>query len=422
MLTQDSQRRIVRADIAIEGETIAAIGDDVGDGDLVIDAVGDIIMPGLVNTHTHVAMANMRGVADDMRFTDFLNTVFRYDSGREEDDLAAGTDLGCMEMIMGGTTTFMDLYYSEDVICERVEASGLRAVLCWCVLDADKTTQVGDPYDNMVRFCESVPHDARVRPGVGLQGIYVCSDDTMIRSKDYAVQNDLALHLHLSETRKEVNDCREQHGMRPVEYLDSFGFWNRRCVAAHSAWLTINEVRVLARNGVSISTCPVSNMKLATGGLAPIPEFIGYDMNVSVGTDGSTTNNSLDMLAETKTLGLLHKCTRWDAEVLPAQSLIDMATIGGAKALGMEADIGSIVVGKRADMIILDGSAPNLQPLREDNLVSNIVYSANAGNVRATIVDGRLLMLDRELLTVDGDKVIERARDTSDRLLRIGRI
>lgn len=411
IVTQNPNRDIIKGDLLIEGDTVRGIGEVKSEADIEINANGDVVLPGLINTHTHVAMAIMKGIADDLPFPDFLARAFSIDSKRTPSDIRCGAELGCLEMIRTGTTTFVDLYYSEDIIAGAVEDSGLRGVLSWAVLDQEYTTQSGRPMDNCRRFCESIKGKKRIIPAVGLQGVYVCSSETFTEARDYALDNGLLLHFHLSETRKEVNDLKKREGVRPVEYLDKLGFIGKNGLAAHAAWLTLNEVRILGRNGTSISTCPVSNMKLATGGVAPIPEMLGAGVNVSVGTDGSTTNNSLDMLAEVKTLGLLQKSSRWDPSILRAQQLLDFATIGGARAVGLDSSIGSIEVGKKADMVIMDGRSPNLNPLRLENIVSNVVYSSSCQSIRSVICDGRFLMKDREITTLAERKIVDAASD-----------
>jgi len=417
IVTQNKNRDVFQGDILIEKDIIRALGKVRSGADIEIEANGDVVIPGLINTHTHVAMALMKGIADDLPFSDFLSRVFSYDSRRTPKDIKSGAMLGCLEMIRSGTTTFVDLYYSEDIIADAVQSSGLRGVLCWAVLDPEHTTQTGLPLDNCRRFCESFKNMGRIVPAVGLQGVYVCSTKTFVDARDYAHENDLLLHFHLSETRKEVNDLKKREGSRPVEYLNGIGFLGSECLAAHAAWLTLNEVRILGRCGTSISTCPVSNMKLATGGVAPIPEMLNAGVNVSIGTDGSTTNNSLDMFGEMKTLGLLQKSNRWDPSVLRAQQLLDFATIGGAMAIGLESSIGSIEVGKKADIAIMDGRAPNLNPLVRDNLVSNIVYSSSSQNVKTVICDGRLTMRDWIVMTLEEDSVLSSAVESARELM-----
>ena len=413
IVTQDAQRRVLRGDVVIDGERIASVGPVYnGTADREIDATGDIVMPGMVNTHTHIAMSVMKGVVDDLLFPDFLNKTFTIDSDRTDADLDTGTRLGCMEMMRGGTTTFMDLYYSEDVIAKATRAAGIRGVLCWCVLDEDKTTQKGNPLDNCRRFIETHSGMRKIVPGVGLQGVYVCNEETCVGARELSDEKAAPINFHLSETRGEVNDHKRQTGMRPAEWLSSIGALSPRSVAAHSAWLTLREVRLMAEAGMSVSMCPASNMKLATGGVAPVPEFQKYGVNVSIGTDGSTTNNTLDMFAEMRLLGLLQKSSRWDATVTPAQDLLDFATVNGARAVGMQDSIGSIEPGKYADVVILDGKAPNLRPLLPENIIANIVYSGNSLNVKTVLCQGDVVVEDSRITTLDTEDVLAKSEDT----------
>jgi 5-methylthioadenosine/S-adenosylhomocysteine deaminase len=418
IVTQDAERRLIRGDILIRDGTIEQVGGAVnGSADLEIQASGDIVIPGLINTHTHVSMSILKGIADDLPFPQFLDRTFKVDAERTERDIEAGAAQGCLEMIRSGTTTFVDLYYSQDVIARAVERSGIRGILGWAVLDQEYTTQKGVPLENCARFHHEFRGHPRIYPAVGLQGVYVCSTQTFLSAKQYALENDLLLTFHLSETRKEVSDCKRKEGKRPGDYLSSIGFLNDHCVAAHSAWLTVNEVRALASSGTKVSSCPVSNMKLATGGVAPIPEMLQHGVTVSIGTDGSTTNNSLDMFGEMKTLSLLQKANRWDPTVLPAQKVLDFATIDAARAVRMDHLIGSIEVGKRADLVIMNGKAANLRPARPETIVSNLVYSSFGPNVKTVLCDGAVVMRDGKLLTMDEEKVLAEAEDAARALL-----
>lgn len=408
IVTQDPNRNILKGDVVIENDIITSVGGRYGGSvDRDIDASGDVVMPGMINTHTHVAMAPLKGVCDDLTFPDFLNKVFKIDSDRTDHDLDMGTRLGCAEMMRGGTTTFVDLYYSEDVIAKATQDAGIRGVLCWCCLDEQFTTQKGNPLDNCKHFYETHKDKRKIIPGVGLQGVYVCGEETCVGAKEFADKKDIPLNFHLSETRGEVNDHKKKLGLRPVEWLDSIGALSPNMIAAHSAWLTMNEVRLMGAVGMSASLCAVSNMKLATGGVAPLPEFLQYGVNVTVGTDSNNTNNSLDMFSEMKILGLLHKSSRWDATVAPAQQLLDYCTINGAKAIGMSDKLGSIEKGKYADIVILDGKAPNMRPLLPDNIVANIAYSASSLNVKTVFCQGDMVVEDGRILTLDMPEVLD---------------
>ncbi|MDR1954519.1 MAG: amidohydrolase family protein [Candidatus Methanoplasma sp.] len=407
VVTQDPQRKIVRGDVIIEGEKIVSVGKEYkGSADKEIDASGDIVIPGLINTHTHVAMAVMKGAADDISFPAFLDRVFKIDSERTDKDLEIGTKIGCAEMVRSGTTTFVDLYYSEDIIAKATAEAGIRGVLCWCVLDEEYTTQKGNPLKNCKHFYNKFKNERKIMPGAGLQGVYVCGEEMCRGAKEFSDEKDIPLTFHLSETRKEVNDHRKKTGKRPAEWLNDIGVLGKNAIAAHSAWLTMNEVRLMADAGMSVSSCPVSNMKLATGGVAPIPEFQRYGVNVTVGTDGSTTNNSLDLMAELKTLGLLQKSSRWDPTVAKAQELLDFATLNAAKAIGMQGSLGSIEAGKYADIVILNGRSPNLRPMVPENIVSNIIYSASSANVKTVICQGDIVLENGRMNTIDEEDVL----------------
>ena len=408
IVTQDEKRSILKGDIVVDGDKIVSVGTKYnGDADKEIDASGDIVMPGMINTHTHVAMAPLKGICDDLLFPDFLNKVFKIDSDRTDYDLEMGAKLGCAEMMRGGTTTFVDLYYSEDVIAKAVQEAGIRGVLCWCCLDEQFTTQKGNPLNNCKHFYETHKDKRKIIPGVGLQGVYVCGEETCVGAKEFAEEKDLPLNFHLSETRGEVNNHKNSTGLRPAEWLDKIGALTPKMIAAHSAWLTMNEVKLMGAAGMSVSLCPVSNMKLATGGVAPVPEFLQNGVNVSIGTDSNNTNNSLDMFSEMKIAGLLHKSARWDATVAPAQQLLDFCTINGAKAIGMADKLGSIEPGKYADIVILDGKAPNMRPFLPENLVANIAYSASSLNVKTVLCQGDIVVEDSKIKTLDMPTVLD---------------
>lgn len=374
------------------------------------------MIPGLINCHTHVAMALMRSVADDIKLEKFLDRTFAIDAKRTPEDIAIGASLGCLEMLRSGTTTFLDIYYSEDVIAKSVEAIGLRAYLGWGVLDERFTTQKGKPVKNCENFIKAYKNKPLVKPVVAPQGVYVCSEETLLEAKELAAREKTFCHYHLSETRWEVYEHQRKTGKRPADWLAEIGFLSKGDMAAHCAWLTINEVRHLAKAGVGVVHCPTSNMKLASGGVAPLPEMFSEKVQVSLGTDGCSSNNSLDMFLEMKFASLMHKHNRWDAAVLSAQKCLDMATIDAAKSLGADKDLGSIEQGKKADIVIIDSSTPAMVPTREDNAVANLVYASPSSAVRDVIVNGRTLLRNRMVLSADEKKVLQEA-DEAARLL-----
>lgn len=362
-------------------------------------------------------MALMRSVADDVKLDKFLERTFAIDAKRAPEDIAVGATLGCLEMARSGTTTFVDLYYSEDIIAKSVEEVGLRGYLGWAVLDEQLTTQKGKPVKNCEAFIKAHKNRPLIKPVVAPQGVYVCSDETLMQAKELAKREGTFCHYHLSETRYEVYEYQKKTGKRPVDHLSSIGFFSKGDVAAHGVWLTINEVRQLAGAGVSVAHCPTSNMKLASGGVAPLPEMFTEGVGVCLGTDGSSSNNSLDMFLEMKFASLMHKAHRWDATVVPAQKALDMATVDAAAALGASKDLGSIEPGKKADIVIVDCNTPGMTPTTEVNAVANLVYASPSHSIRDTMVDGRFVLRDRAFVTVDEDEVLVDARDRAAGLL-----
>jgi 5-methylthioadenosine/S-adenosylhomocysteine deaminase len=419
VVTQNWKREVVRADVLIEEGRIAELGHVKAKADDVVDASGCVVMPGLINCHTHVAMALMRSLVDDVRLDKFLDRTFTVDAKRTPDDIAAGATLGCLEMARTGTTTFVDLYYSQDVIAECVEQVGLRGYLGWTVLDEKFTTQKGKPIKNCENFIRSHKDRPLITPLVAPQGVYVCSDETLLEAKELAQREKTMCHFHLSETRKEVYDFQKLKGKRPVEHLSEIGFFSKGDLAAHGVWLTVSEIRQLAKAGVGVAHCPTSNMKLASGGVAPIQEMLVEGVPVSLGTDGCSSNNSLDMFLEMKFASLLQKSFRWDASVIPAQKALDMATVDAAKCIGAEKELGSIDLGKRADIVVIDYMRPGLLPMRPESAVANLVYSSASHAVKDTIVDGKFVMKDWKIKTMDEKRFLKSAIATAERLLAV---
>ena len=400
VVTQDAERRVLRADVLIKGNKIADIGNHkVSEADQIIDAKGKIVLPGLVNLHTHVAMATMRGVADDVSFDDFLKRTFAADARRTEQDVLDGARLGCAEMALTGTTTFLDLYYAQDRIAKAVEEVCIRGFLGWAILDDDKTTQKGSPIKNCARFIDKMRGKKLVKPVVAPQGVYVCSEETMHKARELADKKRTFCTYHLSETRGEVYSHLSKTGKRPVDWLNDIGFLSKGDIAVHVGWITKGEARSLIDAGVSVAHCPTSNLKLAVGGVAPIIEIQEGGGTAGLGTDGCSSNNSLDMFFEMKICALIHKHCRWDPTVMSAQKVLDMATIDGARALGMGGKLGSIEPGKLADIVVVDGTRIGMRPVTNKNAVSNLVYSCSGQFVYCTIADGTIVAYDGALTT-----------------------
>ncbi|MEM0486318.1 MAG: amidohydrolase family protein, partial [Thermoplasmata archaeon] len=401
VVTQNMDRKIVESNIYIEDNFITEIGKNINhEAEYVIDAKNKIVMPGFINTHTHVGMSMFRGVIEDMQLDRFLEKTFVLDSKRTEDEIYYSSLLSIAEMIRTGTTSFLDLYYDEHIIARAVEKSGIRGFLSWVTLDKEYTTQKGDPLKNAEEFISSHLKKERIIPLIGFQGVYVCSDETLLKGKEIAERYGVLMHMHLSETRKEVYDYLKKKNKRPVEHLKEINFLNNNLISAHNVWLTIREIDYLALSGVNVSHNPVSNMKLGTGGASPIIEMMNRKVNVTLGTDSVVTNNNLDMFDVMKTTGLMHKNERWDASILNSQEILDFATINGAKALKLSHILGSIEEGKLADIIVVD-PFPSAIPFRKENIIPNIVYGLKGLNVTHTIVDGKLVMDSGKITSFD---------------------
>ncbi|MCL5442703.1 MAG: amidohydrolase family protein [Candidatus Marsarchaeota archaeon] len=388
--TQDKYRSIIRGNVLVIGDKIAYVGTALPKATRIIDGRGKAVMPGLINTHTHVAMSHMKGLLDDVELGEFLERTFKYDSKRTDRGIYNSALLGMLEMAGSGTTSFLDLYYSEDIIAEAARALGMRAFLSWVTLDEEFTTQKGSPIRNAERFISSNKGDKLIEPSVGIQGVYVANDETLLKAKELSEKHGTILHMHLAETQSEVEQSLKSFGLRPVERIDKLGLIGRNLVAAHCIWLSGREAKALGSKRASISWNPVSNSKLASG-VAGVKELLDAGANIAIGTDSNGSNNSLNMLESMKFGALQAKSKYMSAAALTAQQAFDMSTVNAAKALG-RADIGSIEPGKLADLAIIDISAPNMRPTNEANLINNIVYSANPSNIVSVMVGGRFLM------------------------------
>ncbi len=406
VVTQDAARRVVRADVRVDEGRFTHVGPAAPrEGAEVVDASGYALVPGFVNLHTHVAMHPLRGIADDRDLAGFLETLFAVDARRTEADVEAGARAGIAEMLLGGTTSFLDLYYFEDAVARAVDALGIRGFLGWAVLDPEFTTQHGKPLDNAAAFIGRWRNHGRVTPLVAPQGVYVCGSETWLGARALAERERTLVHYHLSETRKEVHDHEAKTGRRPVDWLEEIGFLGPQQVAAHAVWLTSQEIGRLGQRGVAVAHCASSNLKLASGGVAPIVELRAAGATVGIGTDSVASNNSLSMLREIHLAGLVQKNHRWDATALSAQELLDLATLDGARALGQARDLGSIEVGKRADFSLFRLDHPTLQPARPEALVSHLAYAANDEAIDSVFVDGRPVVEDRRLAGGDWNSI-----------------
>jgi 5-methylthioadenosine/S-adenosylhomocysteine deaminase len=362
-----------------------------------------VVMPGLVNTHTHAAMCLMRGIADDEPLMDWLRkSIFPAEARNVSPDFVrAGTTLACAEMIRGGTTTFADMYYYETDVATAVEACGLRAVLgeTWLDSPAPGHATLGDAEKVTRAFLEKWKGNGRIIPAVAPHAPYTCSKETLLAAKFLADEFGAPILIHVSETKDEQKQIREKYGKTPVQWLESIGFLSPRVVAAHGVWLDAGDLRILAERKVALSHNPESNMKLGSG-VAPAVSALQAGVTVGLGTDGvAGSNDDLDMWESMDFAGKLAKVTALDPTVLPARELLRMATIEGAKALGLETVTGSLEPGKAADLIAVDLGTPRTSPVYD--VASTLVYAAKQSDVSLTIVDGVVLWDGRSWRTVD---------------------
>ena len=417
LVTQDAERRLVRGDLRVEGGRFTHVGPGAPrDGANVVDGHGFAAVPGFINTHAHVAMGPLRGIADDRDLAGFLETLFAVDARRTERDVAAGARAGIAEMLLSGTTSFLDLYYFEDAVAGAVDTLGIRGFLGWAVLDPELTTQKGVPLENAAAFIDRWKDTPRVSPLVAPQGVYVCGEETWLKAKELAERTRTLVHYHLSETRKEVHEHEARTGARPAAWLERIGFLGPGQVAAHAVWLTGEEIATLGRRRVGIAHCPSSNAKLASGGVAPVVELRAAGATVGLGTDSVASNNSLSMLREMHVAALFQKNQRWDARVLTAQELLDLATIDGARILGRESDLGSLEVGKRADFSLVRLDHPTLVPARPEALVSHLAYSASEEVVDSVYVEGEPVVRHRALVRGDWHRIRREVEAAADAL------
>jgi len=384
----------------------------------VIDARGGIIMPGLVNTHTHVPMSLFRGLADDLPLTSWLNDyIFRAEAQwLNPETVHLGTLLSCGEMLLSGTTTFCDGYFFEDAVATAVQESGMRAVLAQGIIDFP-APGVPDPQENISKAAQFIEtwqgKSALITPGLFCHSPYTCSEETLRKARKVADEKDSLFQIHVAETKDELQEIGERQGTTPVQYLDRIGVLNEKTLVVHAIWVDDVDIACMAERGVGISVPTESQMKLASG-VAPILEFLKKGLSVGIGTDGCASNNNLDMFQEMDTSAKLHKVKRRDPTVMDARVVLTLGTRRGAEAIGLGKQIGSLEVGKRADLIIIDTHKPHLTPLYDP--ASHLVYAASGSDVRDVIIDGRLVVNDRKVLPFNLKTIVESVQDLARRI------
>ena len=416
----DSTRFIPHGWLTAKGNRITALGR--GDPPPVfsarrIDGSGGLAMAGLVNAHLHSPMTLFRGLADDLPLkTWFEETIFPAEKKWVNREFVYwGTLLACAEMIRFGTTTFADGYFFEEEVAKATAQSGMRALLAEGILDfpTPDSSSPEESLENIERFIEGYSHSTLIRPALFPHTVYTCSPELLRKCRQVADRYGVPLIIHLSETQSEIEEVYKKYGKRPVDHLENLGLFSSPLIACHCVWLTEEEMDLLARRKVRVVHNLESNLKLASG-VAPVPELLSRGVVVGLGTDGCASNNNLDLFQEMDFVAKVHKVHRLDPTVMPAQAVLEMATLGGARVLGMEKEIGSLEVGKKADVVILDLNKPHLQPVY--NIVSHLVYSATGADVRDVIIDGKVIMENRKLLTLDEEEILRKAKEWGEKI------
>ncbi|MEI6667980.1 MAG: amidohydrolase [Acidobacteriota bacterium] len=416
VVTMDARNTVLwPGAVAIDGGTIVAV--DTPErvaaryrGRQVIRAGGHVVMPGLINTHTHAAMVMYRGLADDLALMDWLQKyIFPAEAKTVSPELVrVGTRLAALEMIESGTTLFTDMYYFEEEVGRVTRAAGLRGVLGETVIGfpvADAKTPA-EALARAERFIREFKNDPLITPAVAPHAMYTNDRETLVAARDLARAYGVPLLTHVSETLDENRQSLEKHKLSPVAYLESIGFWGPATLAAHFVHVSSDDLAVLSRRGAGLSHNPESNMKLASGA-APVTKALAAGIHVGLGTDGAASNNALDMFGAMRQAALLHKLVEGDPTAVSARTALEMATIGGARALGMADRIGSLEAGKLADVIVVSMESARQTPIY--NPISHLVYVTRGDDVRTTIVNGRILMRNRKVLTLDAPAVIRDA-------------
>ncbi len=391
-----------KRDILIEGNRIIRIDEQINfEADKIIDGWHKAAMPSLMNGHTHAAMTLIRGYADDMYLKEWLeNKIWPIEAKLTEEDVYWGAKLACLEMIKSGTTFFNDMYWHWHGTAKAVEEMGLRAMVNAVFIDFFDPARAKEEIKRNERlFEESKAYNSRVIFSLGPHAIYTVSKDSLIWCKRFADENQLFVHIHLSETKKEVENCHSQNGVRPIEYLSKIGFLGPNVIAAHCVWLNDIELKILHEHGVKVVHNPTSNMKLAVGAASPYSKFKMAGLDTCIGTDGASSNNNLDIFETIKIGALLEKFCTDDPTALSAKDALDMVTINPATAFNI--NCGKIEDGRLADIALINLKRPELTP--GYNLISDLVYSANGSIVDTVICDGQILM---EGGKVDGEEEI----------------
>jgi 5-methylthioadenosine/S-adenosylhomocysteine deaminase len=420
ILTLDSKNSIFETGfLCIRGDSISKIGTGTPTSvtaEKIIDVRGGLILPGLVNCHTHAAMSLFRGLADDLPLMEWLNNyIFPAERNMDAEFVYTGTLLALAEMILSGTTTFCDMYLFEDQVARAARKAGVRCLVGEVLYDFPSPNygRVEKGLEYTESLIQKWEKDPLVSIAVEPHSLFTCSPELLTASNELALKYKVPLIIHLAETIPEVNEIKEKYGKTPVKYLDSLGLLGPHLIADHRVHIEDADIKTLAVHGVKVVHNPESNMKLASG-IAPIPQMLSQGVTVGLGTDGCASNNNLDLFSEMDTAAKLHKVNTLDPTVMDALSVLKIATIHGARVLGLEHVTGSLEVGKKADVIVIDTHKPHLTPMY--NAASHLVYAAKGSDVIHSIINGQPVMENRKLLTLDIAEIMARAREISIRV------
>ena len=423
VVTMDGGGRVIaNGAVAVDGADILAVGtaDAIRQrfrGADTIDATGQVVMPGLVNTHTHAPMVLYRGLADDLALMEWLTKyIFPAEAKTVSPEFVrAGTRLAALEMIQSGTTTYADMYYFEEEIAKETKAAGLRGVLGQTIIQfpvADAKT----PAEGLKRaeaFIAAFKGDPLITPAVAPHAMYTLDGPMLTAARALAQRHGVPTLIHVAETRDELQEAQKRLNASPVGYLDTLGFLGPGVLAAHGVWVSEPEIAILKARGVGVSHNPESNMKLASG-TAPVMGYLKAGVALGLGTDGAASNNDLDMFEAMRIASFLHKLQTGDPTAVGAKTALSLGTIGGARALGMDRQIGSLEPGKRADLIVVSMRAARQAPMYDP--ISHLVYTTRGDDVQTTIVHGKVLMRDRKMLTLNEAAVLQETRGWSEKV------
>ncbi|MTI70393.1 MAG: 5'-deoxyadenosine deaminase [Firmicutes bacterium] len=418
IVTMNKEREIFKGDVLVEGNKIKKVSKDIEvEADQIIDASEKVIIPGLIQTHIHLTQALYRGQADDLELLDWLKKkVWPLEGSHQAESNYISAKLGIAEMIKGGTTSIIDMetVHHTDAAIEAIYESGFRAITGKCMMDYgdDVPETLMENTDDSIK--ESVKllkkwhgkGNGRIQYAFAPRFVISCSDDLLKRVRDLSREYDVMVHTHASENQGEIQIVQQDRGMRNIVFLDKLGLTGEKLILAHCIWLDDEEMKILADTGTKVSHCPNSNLKLASG-IAKVPELLELNANVSIGADGAPCNNNLDMFEEMRSAALIQKARLHNPTTMPAEKVFELATLGGAKAMCMEDKLGSIEEGKIADMAVVDLNKLHNSPCKDMNIISQLVYSAKSTDVDTTIIDGKIVMLNKNLVTLNERSILK---------------